>query len=320
MNKNIIKIILIIMLITLCGCARNNGESASVGLKSDSEVDESSSMESEDDSNKEDSVQGDSQRKAYFISEDNEFYRKIAENPIDINYIIDYEAPVLQIYIDLVDKCFVWDNQIDYTLAALENELDESIYNELKEVVDLWHEYFQEELSINGSLYGGDGFIMGSMYKPISAEMVSEKAKYFACILSSIEYVITSDISFAEEGRTDSEGAEYRIESWMFCPEYIDDFEDAIEDYSIEAMDTDNLKKLINETAGSIEERFGHEFSKHADKCLALTERLYRIESKVLQDEECCKVIRDNRLRLMVTELLYIKYLIDEYPINENAN
>ena len=48
MNKNIIKIILIIMLITLCGCARNNGESASVGLKSDSEVDESSSMESED--------------------------------------------------------------------------------------------------------------------------------------------------------------------------------------------------------------------------------------------------------------------------------
>ena len=47
------------------------------------------------------------------------------------------------------------------------------------------------------------------------------------------------------------------------------------------------------------------------NKCLSILERIYDIESIVLQDEEQCRIIGDNRLRLIVTELLNIEYLIN---------
>ena len=75
MKKYVVKLIILIVLITLCGCARSNEESASVDLGSDSEMEESGSIESDEDPDKEDCVQGDLWSDVYFISEDNEFYR-----------------------------------------------------------------------------------------------------------------------------------------------------------------------------------------------------------------------------------------------------
>lgn len=311
MRKYVVKLITLIILITLCGCARNKEESASIGFESDSEMEESSSIESEEGSNEEDSVRGDLGSNVYFISKEDEFYRKIADNPIDASYIIDYEAPVMQIYIDLLKKCDVWNKQIDYTLVSLENKLDESTYNELKETVELWHEYYQEEREMNPSIYGWGGLIPGSMYTPISADILNEKTKYFSTILLSIEYEISNDVSFIEQEVPNSKNVEYSIGPWLFCAEYTSDFESSIEEYLIENMSNDNLETLINKKAESIEKSLGKEFSKHVNKCLSILERIYDIESIVLQDEEQCRIIGDNRLRLIVTELLNIEYLIN---------
>ena len=83
-------------------------------------------------------------------------------------------------------------------------------------------------------------------------------------------------------------------------------------------MSTFDAKSLRDKDDNDVNFTPTHYFDGNTKKNIA--EEIGKKQDKVLQDEECCRVIRDNRLRLMVTELLNIKYLIDEYPINENAN
>lgn len=251
---------------------------------------------------------------AYFLSADNDFYQKLACNPIDQNYVIDGEAAPLEIWQSALKKCTAWNQQIDFTGSKLEGLLSEEDYNQLQNAIRLWQEYYQEEVEQNRELYGNSGMILGSMYTAISADVLMEKCKLAAFTLLSQEYKLSGNVSFAEniaETMMETNDSEYSPSPQSFCIEYSSDFEETLISYSIEEKNSDELEELIGETADKIEEKFGHDFTEHTNKYLSFIDALYTIENNISEDSNLCFSLKENRLKLYVMELLNILYMMD---------
>ena len=248
----------------------------------------------------------------YIISKNEEFYELIKSNPIDANYAVTYDAP-MQTYMEALLKCEAWNRQIDYTLDVLKAHLSESDYEELKAAVALWHEYSQEEIYMNRDLYGTDGLILGSMYTPIFGINHVEKCKFMAVALLSLEYELTNKISFIEEATAEVAGEEYVILIQKYCIEYVDEFEETLDESLPDSLSEEEVRNVLNKQAGKIEDDFGHDFKAHIDKLVTLADKLYNVECAVSKNPERCGIIKYNRLRIFATELLNIEWMIDTY-------
>ena len=211
-----------------------------------------------------------------------------------------------------MEKCEVWNQQIDFTGSKLEGLLNKADCKQLQNAISLWHEYYQEEVSQNRGLYGNNGMILGSMYTAISADVLVEKCKLTAVTLLSQEYELSGNVSFAENTTVASNDTEYSLSPQAFCMEYSSDFEETLASYSIEERNSDELEELIHETANKIEEKFGHDFTEHTNKYVSFVCELYTIEKNISEDSNRCLGLKENRLKLYAIELLNIKYMMEE--------
>lgn len=254
-----------------------------------------------------------SNENAYFLSADNDFYQKLACNPIDQNDIIDGEAAPLEIWQSALKKCAAWNQQIDFTGSKLGGLLSEEDDAQLQNAISLWQEYYQEEVEQNRELYGNSGMILGSMYTAMSADVLMEKCKLAAFTLLSQEYKLSGNVSFAEniaETMVKTNDSEYSPSPQSFCIEYSTDFEETLNSYSIDEKNSDELEELIGETANKIEEKFGHDFTEHTNKYLSFIHALYTIETNISEDSNLCLILKENRLKLYAIELLNIVYMV----------
>lgn len=249
----------------------------------------------------------------YFLSTDSDFYEKALSNPVDQNYVIDRDAPALGIWQAALEKCEAWNQQMDFTCSKLESLLSKADYDKLQDAIGIWHEYYQEEVFQNRELYGNTGIIFGSMYTAASADVLMEKCKVMAFILLSQEYELSGKLSFAENtaAADTDEDKEYAVSSENFCIEYDSDFKETLDSYSIDEKNSDELEELIRETANQIEERFGHDFTEHANQYISFIQALYSIENDISEDNKVCLIVKENRLRLYAAELLNIAYVIE---------
>lgn len=279
-------------------------------VHNDVSVDESSDN-NQDNSNEQSDISDSSFENAYFLTANSDFYEKIVCNPIDQNYVIEAEAPALEIWQSALEKCEVWNQQIDFTASKLEGLLDKADYEQLQDAISLWHEYYQEEVYQNRELYGNTGMILGSLYTAISSDVLVEKCKLTAVTLLSQEYELSGDVSFAEKNTTTNNDMEYSLSPESFCIEYSSDFEETLTSYSIEEKNSDDLEELIHETANKIEEKFGHDFTEHTNKYVSFICELYTIEKNISEDSDRCLRLKENRLKLYAIELLNIEYMMD---------
>lgn len=249
---------------------------------------------------------------AYFLSDNSDFYERITCNPIDENHVIDREAAPLEIWQSALQKCEAWNQQIDFTGSRLESLLDKADYDQLQNAISLWHEYYQEEVWQNRELYGSNGMIPGSMYTALSGDVLIEKCRLTAFTLLSQEYELSGKVSFAEEAAATDNDSEYLPLPQSFCMEYSSDFEETLNSHSINEKDSDELERLIRETANEIEEKFGHDFTEHADKYVSFIRALYVVENGISEDGNQCLILKENRLKLYAIELLNIAYMMDD--------
>lgn len=247
----------------------------------------------------------------YFLSLNSDFYETVACNPIDREYVIDGEAATLEIWQAVLKKCEAWNQQIAFTGSELEKLLNKVDYAHLQNAINLWQEYYQEEVYQNRELYGSNGMILGSMYTVISADVLIEKCKLTSCILLSQEYELSGNVSFAENTATTNNGSAYSLSPQSFCIEYSSDFEETLISYSINEKNSEELEELIHETANKIEEKFGHDFTEHADKYVSFIQALYAIENDISEDSNRCLRLKENRLKLYAIELLNLVYMMD---------
>lgn len=267
--------------------------------------------DNQDNSNVQSNIPHNSNENAYFLSTNSDFYEKVACNPIDRKYVIDEEAAPLEIWQSALTRCEAWNQQIDFTGSELERLLSKADYDQLQHAISLWHEYYQEEVYQNRELYGSNGMILGSMYTAVSADVLIEKCKLTSFILLSQEYELSSNVSFSENTMTTNNDSEYSLSPQSFCIEYSSDFEETLISYSINEKNSDELEELIHETANKIEEKFGHDFTEHANKYVSFIHALYTIENNISEDSNLCLILKENRLKLYVIELLNIVYMID---------
>jgi len=265
----------------------------------------------EDNSNEQSDIPDSSNENVYFLSTNSDFYEKAVCNPIEQKYVINEEAAPLEIWQSALEKCEAWNQQIDFTGSELERLLTKADYDQLQNAISLWHEYYQEEVYQNRELYGNNGMILGSMYTAISADVLIEKCKLTSFILFSQEYELSSNVSFIENTASTNNDSEYSLSPQSFCIEYSSDFEETLTSYSINEKNIDELEELIHETANKIEEKFGHDFTEHANKYVSFIQALYTIESDISEDSNLCLNLKENRLKLYATELLNIAYMID---------
>ena len=153
--------------------------------------------------------------------------------------------------------------------------------------------------------------ILGSMYTALSADVLIEKCKLISFTLLSQEYKLSNNVSFAEKTTTTNSDSEYSISPQSFCIEYSSDFEETLISYSINEKNSDELEKLIRETANKIEEKFGHDFTEHANKYVSFIDGLCTIENDISEDSNRCLKLKENRLKLYAVELLNIEYMIN---------
>lgn len=264
-----------------------------------------------DNSNEQSHIPDSSNENAYFLSMNNDFYEKVACNPIDQKYVIDEEAASLEIWQSALQKCEAWNQQIDFTGSELERLLSKADYDQLQNAISLWHEYYQEEVYQNRELYGNNGIILGSIYTAISADVLMEKCKLTSFTLLSQEYELSGNVSFAEDTTAANNDREYSLSPQSFCIEYSSDFEETLISYSVNEKNTDELEELIHETANKIEEEFGHDFTEHTNKYVSFIDALYTIENDISEDSNLCLTLKENRLKLYAIELLNIVYMID---------
>ena len=345
-NKYLLSCITLSIFLALSGCSKNEipqeGITYNQNLQNDDHVDESSdssknlsetsneilnnSSQSIGDNNQDNPIEqsngwnnsngqsnisDSSNENAYFLSTNSDFYEKVACNPIDQKYVIDEEAAPLEIWQSALKKCEAWNQQIDFTGSELERLLSKDDYDQLQNAISLWYEYYQEEVYQNRELYGNNGMILGSMYTAISADVLIEKCKLTSFTLLSQEYELSSNVSFAENATTADNDSEYFLSPQSFCIEYSSDFEETLISYSINEKNSDELEELIHETANIIEEKFGHDFTEHADKYVSFIHVLYTIENDISEDSNLCLILKENRLKLYAIELLNIAYMID---------
>lgn len=250
---------------------------------------------------------------AYILSANSDFYEKAACNPIDKNYVMDEEAAPLEIWQSALKKCGAWNQQIDFTGSQLERLLSKADFEQLQNAISLWHEYYQEEVDQNRELYGSNGMISGSMYTAISADVLIEKCRLTSFTLLSQEYELSGNVSFAENTVTadNDSDSKYSISPQSFCIEYSAGFEETLSSNLVNEKNSDELEELIHETANKIEEKFGHDFTEHADKYLSFLQALYAVENGISEDSNLCLILKENRLKLYATELLNIAYMLD---------
>ena len=245
----------------------------------------------------------------YLLSANHEFYKKTLNNPIDRKYAIDEDASSLEILQSALKKCKAWNRQIVFTGSKLKKKLSKDSYVELQDALRFWHEYYQEEVDQNRELYGSMGLISGSMYTAISADILIEKCKLVSFSLLSEEYELTGNVSFAEKTKVENKAGKFSPTPQTFCIEYNSDFQKQLDSYSLNEKNTDELEKLIYETADKIEERFGHDFVEHSSKYVSFVHSLYMIENKISENRDLCLIVQKNRLKLYETELLNILYM-----------
>ena len=300
-NKYLLFCITLSIFLALSGCKKNEIPQEDItydqNLHNDDHVDESSDSSNEN---------------AYFLSTNSDFYEKVACNPIDQKYVIDEEAAALEIWQSALKKCEAWNQQIDFTGSELEGLLSKADYDQLQNAISLWHEYYQEEVYQNRELYGSNGMILGSIYTAISADVLIEKCRLTSFTLLSQEYELSGNVFFAESATTANNDSEYSLAPQSFCMEYSSDFEETLNSYSINEKNSDELEELIHETANKIEEKFGHDFTEHANKYVSFIHALYTIESDISEDSNLCLILKENRLKLYAIELLNIVYMIDD--------
>ena len=249
---------------------------------------------------------------AYFISTNDDFYETIAGNPVDRKYVIEADAAPLEIWQLSLEKCEAWNQQIDFTVENLKDLLEKEDEEQLQKAIVFWHDYYQEEVEQNRDLYGNTGIILGSMYTATSADVLVEKCKLVSVSLLSLEYELTGKVSFKEDTTSADNGKEYSVLPEMFCIEYSSDFENTLSEYAINEKDSDEFVSLIQNTANKIEENFGHDFTEHANKYVSFIQTLYSVENDVSENQEQSLVLEKNRLKLYATELVNIKYMLDE--------
>ena len=299
-NKYLLFCITLSIFLALSGCRKNEIPQEDItynqNLHNDDHVDESSDSSNEN---------------AYFLSTNSDFYEKVACNPIDQKYVIEEEAAALEIWQSALKKCEAWNQQIYFTGSELEGLLSKADYDQLQNAISLWHEYYQEEVYQNRELYGSNGMILGSIYTAISADVLIEKCRLTSFTLLSQEYELSGNVSFAESTTTANNDSEYSLSPQSFCMEYSSDFEETLNSYSINEKNSDELEELIHETANKIEEKFGHDFTEHANKYVSFIHALYTIESDISEDSNLCLILKENRLKLYAIELLNIVYMID---------
>ena len=324
-NKYLLFCITLSIFLALSGCKKNEIPQEDItynqNLHNDDHVDESSdnsknkyetSNEILNNSNGQSNIPDSSNENTYFLSTNSDFYEKVACNPIDQKYIMDEEAASpLEIWQFALKKCEAWNQQIDFTGSELESLLSKADYDQLQNAISLWHEYYKEEVYQNRELYGSNGIILGSMYTAISADLLIEKCKLISFTLLSQEYELSSNVSFAENTTTTNNDSEYSLSPQSFCIEYSSDFEETLISYSINEKNSDELEELIHETANKIEEKFGHDFTEHTNKYVSFVHTLYTIENDISKDSNLCLILKENRLKLYVIELLNIVYMID---------
>lgn len=266
----------------------------------------------------------------FFLSANPDFYEKAAYNSIDQKYVMNYEAPPLEIWQSALEKCEVWNQQIDFTGSQLEKLLSKADYEQLQYAIGLWHEYYQEELYQSRELYGNNGIILGSMYTALAGDLLIEKCRLVSFILLSQEYELSGNVTFAENTGAASNNSDDSFSPQssciecgpdfeetlfpysLFCIEYSLDFEETLLSYSINEKNSDELEALIHEAANTIEETFGHDYAEHTDKYLSFVHALYTIESDISEDRDLCLLLKENRLRLCAVELLNIVYMMGD--------
>ncbi len=292
-------------LLALSGCSRNEmpQEDIAHSQESNNNVQNNASEETD--------IQSSLNENTYFLSENGDFHKKATSNPIDQNYVIDAEAPTLEIWQSALAKCEAWNQQIDFTGSKLESLLSEERCEQLQNAISLWRDYYQEEVEQNRELYGSNGMIPGSMYTVTSAEVLVEKCKLTSFTLLSQEYELSGNVSFVEDTAITNHESEYLVLPQVFCIEYTTDFEEVISSYSINEKNSDELEEFIHETANKIEEKFGHDFTEHANKYVSFIHELYNIENGISEDEKQCLTLEENRLRLYAIELLNVIYMLD---------
>lgn len=281
-------------------------------IDSENKIEISSEINSESKIEESNEINDEISENAYFLSVNGDFSKKVANNPIDQKYIVNADAPAMEIWQSSLEKCEVWNQQIDFTASELGKLLDESSYEQLQNAVSLWHEYYQEELSQSRELYGNGGMILGSMYTAISADMLTEKCRLTSITLLSQEYELSGNTSYVENTTITNNDGEYSVLPQNFCIEYTSDFEEELMSYAINEKSSDELEVLIQETSNKIEEKFGHDYTEHANKYVSFIQTLHTVESNISADDNLCLALKENRLKLYATELLNILYMLDE--------
>lgn len=323
-NKNLILCITLIVLLALSGCGNNDvpqdtnnpsnqDQTANNQENQDDQDDQNDQNDQDDISNTDDTedVSNGSYEDAYLLSTNSDFYGIIASNPIDQKYQFGDDATTLDIWEAAMQNCDAWNQQIDFTGAKLQGLLGGADYEQLQNAINLWHEYYQEEVDQNRDLYGLNGLIMGTMYTDISSGILVEKCKLTSLALLAQEYELSGNATFAEGDATAGNGSEYSISPGYFCIEYTSDFVESIASYSINDKNSDELETLIQNTASYIEDKFGHDFTAHANKYVSFIRTLYTVESGISDDSNLCHALEENRLKLYATELLNLQYMID---------
>jgi hypothetical protein len=335
-NKSLLFCMTLSLFLALSGCRKNEIPQEDVtydqSLPNDNPIDESSdnsknnyetnnkipdnSSQSIDDHNPDSSdepsnIPDHSSESAYFLSTNHDFYEKAAFNPVDRNYVMDYEAAPPEFWKSALAKCEAWNQQIDFTGSELKGLLSKTDYDQLQNAISLWQEYYQEEVYQSRELYGPNAMIGGSMYTAISGDLLIEKCKLISFILLSQEYELSGNVSFAEDTAAASNDNDYSFSPQSFCIEYSSDFEETLIPYSINEKNSDELEALIHETATTIEETFGHDYAEHANKYVSFIHALYTIENHISEDSNQCLLLKENRLRLYAIELLNIVYMMD---------
>ncbi len=247
----------------------------------------------------------------YLLSVNHEFYEKIINNPIDQKHEIDENASSLEIWQSALKKCNAWNRQIVFTGSELKKKLSKDSYAKLQDALSFWHEYYQEEVDQNRELYGSIGLIPGSMYTAVSADILMEKCRLVSFALLSEEYDLTGNVSFVEKTKDENRTGEFSLTPQTFCIEYNSDFQKQLDSYSLSDKNSDELEKLIHETANKIEERFGHDFVEHSSKYVSFVHSLCLVEKEISENSNLCLSIQKSRLKLYDTELLNILYMID---------
>lgn len=183
----------------------------------------------------------------------------------------------------------------------------------LNNLIACWDSFKVDYLAYINSLYSFNGAVPGSMYKEMAPSLLDSEYELIAGMLMSIDYHLGGNIYSGTLSETEiSEVNVFDYSNNLLCLEDSDDFYGFIQEYDIDNLSSYDLTQLLLEKMSYLGELTEKESvnKQLAEEYIELVDNMYVIENAVFDDKARCEVVKRNRIKVLLLQVLNSEYLL----------